>query len=80
MTCADQATRRSGKLQLLVFLHQQKPVTRFQLIQVDIHADMKRKEVAEVLVEILQTEDQVDILDEAAYALNNMAKDCGSIC
>ena len=34
------------------------------------------KRLVEVLVSILQTEDQVDILDEAAAALANASKDC----
>ncbi|KAJ3369243.1 Armadillo repeat-containing protein 3 [Kappamyces sp. JEL0680] len=45
---------------------------------VDLHPDMKRRDLIEELIQILQTEDQVDILDEAAYALANISKDCRS--
>lgn len=41
---------------------------------------MKRKELMEALVKIISTEDQVDILDEAAFTLASIAKDCTLSC
>ena len=37
---------------------------------------MKRKDLMEVLVKILSTEEQVEILDEAAFAIANISKEC----
>ncbi|KAJ3275049.1 Armadillo repeat-containing protein 3 [Terramyces sp. JEL0728] len=44
----------------------------------EIHVDMKRKDLLEALVLVLNHEDSVEILDEAAFAIANVSKDFGN--
>ncbi|KAJ3257929.1 Armadillo repeat-containing protein 3 [Boothiomyces macroporosus] len=44
----------------------------------DIHPDMKRRDLLEALVLVLNHEDNVEILDEAAFAIANVSKDFGN--
>ena len=48
----------------------------YDSILAETTADMKRKDLMEVLVKILSTEEQVEILDEAAFAIANISKEC----
>jgi hypothetical protein len=42
------------------------------------HSDMKRNDLLEALICVLNKEDSPDIIDEAAYCVANVAKDCKS--
>ncbi|KAJ3225680.1 Armadillo repeat-containing protein 3 [Clydaea vesicula] len=44
----------------------------------DIHPDMRRKEVIEGIIALLNTEEAAEVIDEAAFALANCAKDFGN--
>jgi hypothetical protein len=42
----------------------------------EVHPDMKRKELLEALMVVLHTEEQPEILDEAAACIANISRDC----
>jgi HEAT repeat protein len=51
-------------------------LSNFVLIQDDLPNEMKNRELIKMLIAILVSEEQVEILDEAAFALANLGKDC----
>ena len=45
----------------------------------EMHPDLKRKDLIQSLIQIISKEESVEILDDAAAALANLAKDCAFI-
>ena len=42
----------------------------------EIHPDLRKRELIEVLISSLNTEEASEVQDEAAFAMANLARDC----
>lgn len=74
LNCVNQKTK---SLKKPPFLAWQLLLRSVYSIDVDeVQPDMKRKDLMDVLVVILHHEDNVEILDEAAFTLTNLIRDC----